>query len=101
MKHWRASRMTTSLPRWKIAKSFVWSNSLPVKPSSPKVMLRRLCIFVMKILRRWMEIEYDVLKSSIFLRYVGPQGYGEAAICFYKALKVYPAPAELVMVYQK
>lgn len=24
-----------------------------------------------------------------------------AAICFYKALKVYPAPAELVMVYQK
>ncbi|KAF9357201.1 hypothetical protein BGX26_004074 [Mortierella sp. AD094] len=31
----------------------------------------------------------------------GPQNYGEAAICFYKALKVYPAPAELVMVYQK
>ncbi|KAF9113197.1 hypothetical protein BGX27_002038 [Mortierella sp. AM989] len=31
----------------------------------------------------------------------GPEYYGEAAICFYKALKVYPAPAELVMVYQK
>ncbi|KAF9208923.1 hypothetical protein BGZ49_007129 [Haplosporangium sp. Z 27] len=31
----------------------------------------------------------------------GPQNYGSAAICFYKALKVYPAPAELVMVYQK
>ncbi|KAF9435377.1 hypothetical protein BGZ76_006417 [Entomortierella beljakovae] len=31
----------------------------------------------------------------------GPQNFGQAAICFYKALKVYPAPAELVMVYQK
>ncbi|KAF9585201.1 hypothetical protein BGW38_003446 [Lunasporangiospora selenospora] len=31
----------------------------------------------------------------------GPEGYGLAAICFFKALKVYPAPAELVMVYQK
>ncbi|KAF9180311.1 hypothetical protein BGZ51_006289 [Haplosporangium sp. Z 767] len=37
--------------------------------------------------------------EALFTR--GPQGYGEAAICFYKALKVYPAPAELVMVYQK
>ena len=35
------------------------------------------------------------------LRSVGPEGYDMAAICFYKALKVYPAPAELVMVYQK
>ncbi|KAI7819853.1 MAS20 protein import receptor-domain-containing protein [Gamsiella multidivaricata] len=31
----------------------------------------------------------------------GPTKFGQAAICFYKALKVYPAPAELVMVYQK
>ncbi|KAF8988618.1 hypothetical protein BGZ52_006674 [Haplosporangium bisporale] len=31
----------------------------------------------------------------------GPAGYDASAICFYKALKVYPAPAELVMVYQK
>ncbi|KAF9586495.1 hypothetical protein BGW38_003620 [Lunasporangiospora selenospora] len=31
----------------------------------------------------------------------GPEGFDMAAICFYKALKVYPAPAELVMVYQK
>ncbi|KAF9356528.1 hypothetical protein BGX34_009881 [Mortierella sp. NVP85] len=31
----------------------------------------------------------------------GPQNYAQAAICFFKALKVYPAPAELVMVYQK
>ncbi|KAF9561202.1 hypothetical protein EC968_005829 [Mortierella alpina] len=31
----------------------------------------------------------------------GPDNYDMAAICFYKALKVYPAPAELVMVYQK
>ncbi|KAK3813404.1 MAG: MAS20 protein import receptor-domain-containing protein [Benniella sp.] len=31
----------------------------------------------------------------------GPEAYGIAAICFYKALKVYQAPTELVMVYQK
>ncbi|KAF9963227.1 hypothetical protein BGZ65_005067 [Modicella reniformis] len=31
----------------------------------------------------------------------GPEHYAQAAICFFKALKVYPAPAELVMVYQK
>ncbi|KAF9131804.1 hypothetical protein BGX30_012935 [Mortierella sp. GBA39] len=31
----------------------------------------------------------------------GPENYSKAAICFYKALKVYPAPAELVMVFQK
>lgn len=32
---------------------------------------------------------------------LGPEGYEMAAVCFFKALKVYPAPAELVMVYQK
>ncbi|KAI1319065.1 hypothetical protein EDD11_004954 [Mortierella claussenii] len=37
--------------------------------------------------------------EALFTR--GPENYGQAAICFYKALKVYPAPAELVMVYQK
>ncbi|KAG0325244.1 hypothetical protein BGZ99_000899 [Dissophora globulifera] len=37
--------------------------------------------------------------ESLFTQ--GPENYGTAAICFYKALKVYPAPAELVMVYQK
>ncbi|KAK3810422.1 MAG: MAS20 protein import receptor-domain-containing protein [Linnemannia elongata] len=37
--------------------------------------------------------------EALFTR--GPEGYDMAAICFYKALKVYPAPAELVMVYQK
>ncbi|ORZ11334.1 MAS20 protein import receptor-domain-containing protein [Lobosporangium transversale] len=37
--------------------------------------------------------------EALFTR--GPQNYAQAAICFYKALKVYPAPAELVMVYQK
>ncbi|KAG0255588.1 hypothetical protein BGZ95_005721 [Linnemannia exigua] len=31
----------------------------------------------------------------------GPENYSLAAICFYRALKVYPAPAELVMVFQK
>ncbi|KAG0229305.1 hypothetical protein BGW42_001645 [Actinomortierella wolfii] len=37
--------------------------------------------------------------EALFTR--GPEGYEMAAICFYKALKVYPSPAELVMVYQK
>ncbi|KAG0212366.1 hypothetical protein B0O80DRAFT_90496 [Mortierella sp. GBAus27b] len=37
--------------------------------------------------------------EALFTR--GPENYAEAAICFFKALKVYPAPAELVMVYQK
>ncbi|ORX97977.1 MAS20-domain-containing protein [Basidiobolus meristosporus CBS 931.73] len=32
---------------------------------------------------------------------VGEQGYDEAAVCFFKALKVYPSPIELVMIYQK
>lgn len=35
------------------------------------------------------------------MRWTGPENYAEAAVCFFKALKVYPAPAELVMVYQK
>ncbi|KAG0253407.1 hypothetical protein DFQ27_007426 [Actinomortierella ambigua] len=37
--------------------------------------------------------------EALFTR--GPEGYDMAAVCFYKALKVYPSPAELVMVYQK
>ncbi|KAK9727439.1 mitochondrial import receptor subunit tom20 [Basidiobolus ranarum] len=32
---------------------------------------------------------------------MGEQGYDEAAVCFFKALKVYPSPIELVMIYQK
>ncbi|OAD05469.1 hypothetical protein MUCCIDRAFT_35706 [Mucor lusitanicus CBS 277.49] len=31
----------------------------------------------------------------------GPSYYDEAVLPFYKALKVYPAPMELVMIYQK
>ncbi|GAA5794721.1 mitochondrial outer membrane translocase complex, subunit Tom20 domain-containing protein [Helicostylum pulchrum] len=31
----------------------------------------------------------------------GPSGYDEAILPFYKALKVYPAPMELVTIYQK
>ncbi|CAG8596803.1 8167_t:CDS:2 [Ambispora gerdemannii] len=31
----------------------------------------------------------------------GESGYQSAAICFYKALKVYPSPVELIMIYQK
>ncbi|KAG0366480.1 hypothetical protein BGZ54_005286 [Gamsiella multidivaricata] len=43
----------------------------------------------------------EQLSSGEALFTQGPEGYDMAAICFYKALKVYPAPAELVMVYQK
>ena len=32
---------------------------------------------------------------------IGPSKYDEAACCFYRALKVYPNPIELVMIYQK
>lgn len=32
---------------------------------------------------------------------VGESGYHDAALCFYKALKVYPNPVELIMIYQK
>ncbi|KAJ1919534.1 mitochondrial import receptor subunit tom20 [Mycoemilia scoparia] len=31
----------------------------------------------------------------------GPSQFGEAACCFYRALKVYPNPIELIMIYQK
>ncbi|CAG8586008.1 1032_t:CDS:2 [Acaulospora colombiana] len=31
----------------------------------------------------------------------GEDGYLDAALCFYKALKVYPNPVELIMIYQK
>lgn len=33
--------------------------------------------------------------------YIGPSYYDEAVLPFYKALKVYPAPMELVNIYQK
>lgn len=32
---------------------------------------------------------------------LGPEFYVAAAIAFFKALKVYPAPHELIMIYQK
>lgn len=31
----------------------------------------------------------------------GPEFYEQAVLPFYKALKVYPAPLELIMIYQK
>lgn len=34
-------------------------------------------------------------------RDLGPEQYENAILPFYKALKVYPAPMELVMIYQK
>ncbi|KAF8935956.1 MAS20 protein import receptor-domain-containing protein [Dissophora ornata] len=43
----------------------------------------------------------EQLSAGESLFTLGPDNFGQAAICFYKALKVYPAPAELVMVYQK
>lgn len=33
--------------------------------------------------------------------HLGPDHYDEAVLPFYKALKVYPAPMELIMIYQK
>lgn len=33
--------------------------------------------------------------------WIGPDAFAQAAICFYKALKVYQAPSELIVVYQK
>jgi mitochondrial import receptor subunit TOM20 len=35
------------------------------------------------------------------LKSLGESGYLDAALCFYKALKVYPNPVELIMIYQK
>jgi len=35
------------------------------------------------------------------LKSLGEPGYLDAALCFYKALKVYPNPVELIMIYQK
>lgn len=32
---------------------------------------------------------------------IGPEFYEQAVLPFYKALKVYPAPLELIMIYQK
>lgn len=32
---------------------------------------------------------------------IGPAAYDEAVLPFYKALKVYPAPMELINIYQK
>lgn len=33
--------------------------------------------------------------------YIGPAFYDEAVLPFYKALKVYPAPMELLTIYEK
>ncbi|KAI9223194.1 hypothetical protein BC828DRAFT_403370 [Blastocladiella britannica] len=43
----------------------------------------------------------ELLSKGENLAKLGPQFYEVAATCFYKALKVYPAPAELVMLYQR
>jgi import receptor subunit TOM20 len=32
---------------------------------------------------------------------VGEEHYFEAAMCFFRAQKVYPSPVELIMIYQK
>ncbi|KAG9303284.1 hypothetical protein G9A89_013610 [Geosiphon pyriformis] len=41
-----------------------------------------------------------VAKGETFFA-AGENGYQAAAICFYKALKVYPSPLELIVIYQK
>lgn len=47
------------------------------------------------------EIRRTISDGFVFTRYVAPEFYVAAAISFYKALKVYPAPQELIMIYQK
>lgn len=32
---------------------------------------------------------------------VGPEYYLPAAMCFYRALRVYPSPVELIVIYEK
>lgn len=39
--------------------------------------------------------------EEILTVYKGPSYYDEAVLCFFKALKVYPAPMELLSIYQK
>ena len=41
------------------------------------------------------------MSINLTLWSLGPQYYDEAILPFYKALKVYPAPMELIMIYQK
>ncbi|KAI9172968.1 mitochondrial import receptor subunit tom20 [Blastocladiella emersonii ATCC 22665] len=43
----------------------------------------------------------EMLSKGEQLAKMGPPLYDLAAQCFYRALKVYPAPAELVMLYQR
>lgn len=45
-------------------------------------------------------VSSSVADTSVMLR-AGPEFYVAAAIAFFKALKVYPAPHELIMIYQK
>ncbi|ORZ33816.1 hypothetical protein BCR44DRAFT_1191285 [Catenaria anguillulae PL171] len=47
------------------------------------------------------EFFMEMLSKGEALGKMGPQFFDIAATCFYKALKVYPAPAELVMLYQR
>jgi len=90
---WPASTKTSSQSPWKIGKSFAWNNFLLARHYSPKVM--RLVAITLGFMKKNLSWCFDLTFSS------GPAGYDASAICFYKALKVYPAPAELVMVYQK
>lgn len=32
---------------------------------------------------------------------LGPEFHLQAALCFYRALRVYPSPVELIVIYQK
>ncbi|KAL7752424.1 mitochondrial import receptor subunit tom20 [Sorochytrium milnesiophthora] len=43
----------------------------------------------------------DQLAKGELLTKNGPSAFEAAAACFYKALKVYPSPAELIMLYQR
>ena len=48
----------------------------------------------------WMAC-FQVGLTMVVALALGPEFYVAAAIAFFKALKVYPAPHELIMIYQK
>lgn len=47
-------------------------------------------------------IRYFLFKMTTLINaWIGPDFYLAAAMSFYRALRVYPAPVELIVIYQK
>jgi mitochondrial import receptor subunit TOM20 len=46
-------------------------------------------------------IRYLLFACSLINSWIGPDFYLAAAMSFYRALRVYPAPVELIVIYQK